>query len=819
MVFNHFAQFLGNIPVLPPPNKPVTSELSNEIIASGVATSAFLPPAIIDGFAKDPELAENLRKLKFFIFSGAPLSVELGDFLRSKTRIFNSYGQTETGILNQLYTDDEDYAYVNFGPLSNIELQHHSDDLYEAVMVRKEGLEQYQGGFMVDPEAAEIRTRDLFSRHPDPAKGDLWIHRGRADDVIVFDTGEKINPASMESLIGSHGKVRSALVVGEGRFQSALLIEPVKDVQGQNATEALLEELWPTIEAANKDCPAHGQVVRNLVMFTKPGVPFVRSGKGSVRRRATLELYEEDIEAVYKAAGNPLDNDGPVIDPTASKEALAQQLREVLLQATKVEASSDEDNLYQLGMDSLQTLQLSRSLKASLRHSGVWLDQITPNFIYSNPTLHQLIESIYRLCHADSLEEATETSQIEEMKAILSNYAPNIPKGMDGRPDSKVFILTGSTGSFGSYLLHSLLQQPSIKHVYCLNRSVDASARQTSANTTRGLTSSFEPVRVTFMTCDFSKPLLGLERSSYGRLLGQITHIIHNAWTVNFNLSLSTFAATNIFGIKSLIEFTVEAPRQPQIFFVSSMGTVMRWRQAGHSGPVPEEPIDDPHVPEAQGYARSKWIAERLLDLAHAELGIDVCYLRVGQIAGPVGTTQGAWNKTEWFPAFMTSCRTLGLLPNSLEVLDVIDWIPVNVLADVVVELVNRGARVDGQGSLVYNLVNPSTATWSELCPVVQRGLSQATGSKIDIVTYSEWLRALEKAASETKTDQDMRDNPAIKLLDFFQGLENRSSHEHAAIISTKKATENSPALQKCGPVTPEWMSLWLEQLRLSDTD
>ena len=76
------------------------------------------------------------------------------------------------------------------------------------------------------------------------------------DDVIVFETGEKMNPSSMEGLIGSHQKVKSAIVIGEGRFQSALLIEPVNDVETFEERASLLESVWPIIEDANRDCPA-----------------------------------------------------------------------------------------------------------------------------------------------------------------------------------------------------------------------------------------------------------------------------------------------------------------------------------------------------------------------------------------------------------------------------------------------------------------------------------------------------------------------------------------------------------------------------------
>lgn len=806
--------------VLPPPDKPVTPELSDEIIRSGLVDGAFLAPAIIDAIAKEPKFAENLRKMRFVIFAGAPLSTEIGDSIRSKTRLLNAYGQTEIGLLDQYRPDDEDYAYVDFGYYSNIELQHHSGDLYEAVMIQKPGLEHFQAGFIVDPKASEIRTRDLFSRHPDTAKSHLWIHRGRVDQVIVFETGEKINPNSMEALISTHQKVKSALVIGEGRFQSALLVEPRKDVESDQEKSDLLEHIWPIIEEANRDCPAHGRVMKSHVLFTEPGKPFIRTGKSTISRPATLDLYKDAIDRTYNAADAMISCNEINIDLTDSPEGLLKQLRELVRTTTDIEVIGDDDNLYQLGMDSLQTLQLSRSLRSSLPRSQKQVGKLVPSFVYAHPTLRKLSEGLYNLYNSNAVHENFE-AQIHEMESILSEYSQMLPAeearliSKPMRPTRMSIILTGSTGSLGSYLLNSLLRQEFVEHVYCLNRSADAMSRQISINTARGLTSSFDSSRVSFYMCDFSKPLLGLDKATYDTLLGQVTHIVHNAWTVNFNLSLSTFVKTNIEGIKTLIHFSVESARRSKIFFVSSLGTVVRWRQVGHQDAVPEEVLADPRIAEQQGYARSKWISEQLLHTAHTKNKVGVCSLRVGQIAGPVGTSKGAWNSTEWFPLLLTSCKSLGLLPKQLPVSNTIDWIPVNILADVIVELLLHGANQEG--SIVYNVVNPSLSTWQELYPILHRALAGSNENQIKLVDYADWVRALEKVASENITQTDVLNNPAVKILEFFQALEIDGVDEPSIKVSTKTAALHSPTLRSCPPVTAEWITLWVSQLGLAN--
>ena len=143
--------------------------------------------------------------------------------------------------------------------------------------------------------------KDLYSPHP--TKPDLWLHRGRYDDIIVFSTGEKINPLTMEGIICMHPDVRRALVVGQGRFQSALLVEPKAKIKTAKEREALLNRIWPFVERANQSCPPHGQIFRGFVLFTSPEKPMLRASKGTVQRMSTVGQYEVELDVLYGKIG------------------------------------------------------------------------------------------------------------------------------------------------------------------------------------------------------------------------------------------------------------------------------------------------------------------------------------------------------------------------------------------------------------------------------------------------------------------------------------------------------------------------------------
>jgi thioester reductase-like protein len=80
---------------------------------------------------------------------------------------------------------------------------------------------------------------------------------------------------------------------------------------------------------------------------------------------------------------------------------------------------------------------------------------------------------------------------------------------------------------------------------------------------------------------------------------------------------------------------------------------------------VPELASDNCSVAAAMGYGESKYIAERMLDLA-SHAGVKANMFRVGQISGPVKIDNRCWNKMEWLPSLVKTSKEMGLLPSSL---------------------------------------------------------------------------------------------------------------------------------------------------------
>lgn len=770
-----------------------------------------LPSSTLDEIGKRPPLLEAMAELKYVMAGGGVVTKAAGDAISTKTKILNVLGTTEFGAFSQKVIGPEDWQYIQFNPCGGIEFRHYSEDEYEMVVVRDKQLESKQTCFEIFPDLQELSSHDLFSKHP--TKPDLWLYRGRSDDVIGFLNGEKANPVSMEGLISSLPEVRSALVIGQGRFEAALLVEPSGGSSlSIDEKAAFIEKIWPTVQKANSQCPAHARVSKSHILFTTSEKPMSRASKGTVQRKLTIASYAAEIDALYADVDKLRDREDPVeLDINNLKESL----RTILKSTTGIANLSAEDDFFSGGMDSLQVIQTARLLKLGLERIGIKADDFAPSTIYTNPTISKLTAAVEALTQEfRTSDETAEKNRAAKMSLMLEKYSTLLKtrREQPGRQGEtpQVVVLTGSTGALGSYLLETLITCGSISKIYCLNRSIDSGKQQARVNAPRGLATEWNSERVIFLTSDLAKHDLGLGLERYTEIVMSANLIIHNAWQVDFNLSLESYEQTHIQGVSNLINLSANSTHNAGIFFISSIGAVMNW-PAHNSGRVPEEVITDFTIPQAMGYAESKHVSERLLALANTKSLIPISICRVGQIAGPILGTKGMWNKHEWFPSLIRSSQHLGVVPESLGHMQNIDWIPIDVLSTIILELALQSTVVSGSTTRVYHAVNPSITTWAALLPHIQSQMNPT----VHAAPLATWLKTLRASAASSTSKESLDANPALKLMEFYETL--LSSEAGLAMLETEETQKASPALKALGPVRREWMAKWMRQWRGED--
>ena len=825
--------------------------------------------------AQNDELLDYCAKhLKLIIYIGGDLPQAIGDKVAARVALRCQWGASEVGIPHQLLMPEaesrleKDWGYVRFHPCVGAvfeEVGSGAGGIYELVIRRQEGLED-KGVGVVNTQPAfsirgqdglaftEYRTRDLFIRHPTVI--DAWRWQARVDDIIVFLNGEKTNPISMEQHIVARnlGVVGGVLVVGTQRLQAALLVEPVARVSTTADQAALVEEIWPTIQEANSAAPAHARVEKSMIIVTSPGRPLIRAGKGTLQRAASIALYQTEIETFYASVDADdflLAAEHEVAVDTTDSEAISRFIWDITKDVTgwpdlpPNTVMGLTTSFFDHGMDSLQALQLTRALR-----KGFLRPDIALSTIYKNPTVQQLTDIILS---GKTPTNNTDTDS-ELMQSLLNSHRATIhqipplsplpkppplptPKPID-------ILLTGSTGTLGTQILHTLLNHQHhqsthtlngistfIRHIYCLNRprpkgSQDLLTLHRKNFTTSNLNpQNLTPSNLTFLTTNLTSnsPTLGLPPNLYNHLAQNLSLIIHAAWPVNFNHPLFTFTP-HLTGLVNLFKLSAASKENPiKTVFLSSVSAIDISESTPTPAPerIPPSNIN-PYPRYPNGYARSKYLAELLCDEAARVVGIPVTVLRVGQVAGAISVsrpdTKGkGWNRSEWFPSLViSSLLTLGCLPSNLgRRFSTIDWIPVDLLAEAALELAvaDSNSSEGGQGAQVFNVRNPRTTGWDELLPVVRERAGYHGLAVPEVVSPSVWLGKLQESL-ERGSGGDIS-NLAVKLLEFYRdGLwgENSASGDNELPMSIERALSASPALRGVPAVSAEWMGKWVDE-------
>ncbi|KAE9398727.1 acetyl-CoA synthetase-like protein [Gymnopus androsaceus JB14] len=791
------------------PSKPVTANALVEFCKSPNRPDILIgAPSVIEEIASFEGGLDVMRSLKFWFFVGAPVPPHFGSLLvKEKIHFLSMLGSTEIGQMNVLEPEGrepQDWQYHQLRPDLDIVLEPRGAQPGEGpfeliILANKDGWKP--GTINVKIGGVEgYSTSDLYQKHPTDPR--LFKHSGRADDVVVLSNGEKTLSRPIESCIEAHPHVTTAIVFGTGRTQNGVLVVPSADSAFDPADEVALaafrNDIWEAVENANRNSPSHSQIWKEMILVTTPGKDLPRTDKGSVRRKEAISLYSEEIDNIYLlVASFTSTGDLLVLPPTLDSESLVPFFARLVCEALSKSVADDQD-VFATGMDSLKAIFVRNSLLSALRN-----DERTSKLVSAMPqNFVAMASATSALALTGQLEDIdSDRYHIDSVNAMVDKYTQSFPsrssKVVNNDDGGEVVIVTGSTGSLGSFILDVLLEDEHVSKIFCLNRagSVDTSTRQLRSFTERrlnstSLTKSTASGRLVFHDVDLTAPFFGLAKHTFQEIHAASTLVIHNAWALNFNWQLSTFEDVHIRGLRNIVDFALTSPRPtpPRIAFTSSIASVGAYT----SGPVPEISFDDPTVCLRQGYASSKYVSERILAIAAEKTGLQVLSFRIGQISGD--TKHGIWNVTDHVPILLRGVRNWVLFRRigSLSSL----WTPVDDVARTIVEV----ALLPEQSG-TFHITNPHPTPWVELLPATQAMLYKAADKSFDIITMEEWLERL------GDSNQSPDDNPAIKLIAFFEN--NMVGKGIRCKLGIDKTMALSPALAHVRKVDGDMLQLF----------
>lgn len=285
--------------VLPSSWTSMTASSFDASVTHADVQAVVASPRYFRDIADAPEYLENLRRLTYLGYVGAPCPPDVGGILASRVHLTALYGTTESGMYPLSLNAPEDWDYYSILPEFPCEFRHVCHDLYEIVVRRRtDGNSAFQTVFHVFPDLQEYKVHDLFSRHPDPSKQAMWRYRGRTDDLIRTSGGDLFLPRQMEGMIEAHRAVEGAIICDQGTAGLAVVVE-LKALKDEQVRKKMQEEICVIVEEANEVSPVKAKLRSDLIVWTGNPDRMLRGSKGYPVRSKVVEQFDRDIKKEY----------------------------------------------------------------------------------------------------------------------------------------------------------------------------------------------------------------------------------------------------------------------------------------------------------------------------------------------------------------------------------------------------------------------------------------------------------------------------------------------------------------------------------------
>jgi amino acid adenylation domain-containing protein/thioester reductase-like protein len=538
---------------------------------------------------------------------------------------------------------------------------------------------------------------------------------GRVDHQVKI-RGFRIELGEIEAALSQHPGVRQAVVsLSEDESGNKRLVGYVVPNLKQTPSVSDLRHFL-----LNK-FPEY--MVPSAFVLLK-SLPLTSNGKVDRRALPAPEQTRPELEAIYVAPRTPVE----------------KQLAEIWAKLLGFEKVGIQDNFFDLGGHSLLITQLLAQVRDTFKVN------LSLSSLFELPTVANIAEKIA------ITQQAKPGTKIDTEEAInLKTEAvldPTIhPDGITYNPDvSPVAIfLTGATGFLGSFLLYELLQQTQAD-IYCLVRS------ETLESGKKKIQSSLESYllwnesfsqRIIPVLGDLSQPLLGLSEERFQFMASKLDAIYHNGALVNFTYPYSVLKAPNVLGTQEVLRLACQVKVKP-VHFISTI-SVAYPNNPDVQIVCEHNTLDDAKMP-SDGYAQSKWVAEKLVTIGR-ERAIPICIYRPGRISGHSQT--GVCNPGDHTYRMIKGCIQLGSISNQ----DIqLNLSPVDYVSKAIVYL-SRQKQSLGKA---FHIVNPQPLMLSEMVNYIR-----SLGYPIEQVPYEKWR-------SQLINTVDASENALYPLLSIF---------------------------------------------------
>lgn len=548
-------------------------------------------------------------------------------------------------------------------------------------------------------EGPFLRTGDLgFLLH------DEVFITGRVKDLVIV-RGRNHHPEDIEQTVEvAHPSFRrgctAAFSVDEGDDDVLVVLQEVTPGPGFDPQAAFAA-------AAAAVSREHGIQLRHLVFLEPRGLHKTSSGK--ISRAANRAAWlDDDLIVVDRAAGDASVSGD---DPQTETERRLAAIWTATLGVTGVQRST---SLASLGADSVQIVDLVNRIQDAFD-----VPQLTPEVVRSRPGLSDLARAI------DDRD-----FQLRSLDLGLEAWLPFTAADLAARPivatNHQRVLLTGANGFLGVYLLRELLDRSAASIVALVRaRSPEAGLlRIVEALRSYGLSEDGLD-RVEVVPADLERPRLGLSQKDFDALGRRVDAIVHNGARVDWVMAYTELRSANVDGTREILQLAAAGHRKP-LHHVSTMFTLNPSRDPSSTERVFDEDRRAGWGGLENGYAQSKWVAERMV-LDAAEMGLDVSVHRMDFVVGD--TRSGKLHDTDFLVRLFADMLGRGELPRERAELNLI-------AVDQLAREMSTLMLGDRGGERVFHYVPHDQLSMARL-----HGLFTSFGYEVQPVPYDTWVK------------------------------------------------------------------------------
>jgi len=465
---------------------------------------------------------------------------------------------------------------------------------------------------------------------------------GRMDGQVKI-RGYRVETGEIEARLLKESDVASAAVVVEASdsLEDKRLIAFVVKRSYKTHSGQLIAKLRRSLDV---DLPDYMQPERYYCLDTLPS-----NANGKTDKQALLAIL------------------GSVQPPSLDTERFATEHQRTIATAwfdlLKHGDFSPDDNFFEIGGHSLRAAELAKKLSSLLNI------QVSVRDIYEHVTFKALAAELLRRKTTSTSEKNTLTNGEFENDVELSQNLDNFAHyDFNQITTPHHILLTGATGFVGAHLLSEILAT-STACIHCPIRCTDALS---------GLARIFQIMeryeitinrddwaRIHVYPSDISEDNMGIVKADYLSLAKKIDKVYHSASAVNFIMPYSYMKRDNVTGLKKIIEFCVLEKTKP--LFLMSTISIYSWghRYTRKIRAYETDDIDEnlPAIRNDLGYVQSKWVMEKISDLA-AEKGLPLVTFRLGYATCHSQT--GVCANYQWWGRFIQTCMAYDAIPELL---------------------------------------------------------------------------------------------------------------------------------------------------------